>query len=160
MYKQGSGYGFHLMGNRLKQQKATKTYEVRSGSLYTQKIGTLILNMKQVCKRRRVGKGINSLPSVKAGCNSVFAHLYICEYAIVRSTRPNYIYSSKKAINRTKLSCSVSRNSQALAKKEAYLKRAAKRSKPTSSKLTHFMFWKEFTITAPRAKVRQIGLKD
>lgn len=32
LYKQGSGYG-SLMGNRLKQQQATKTYEVRSGSL-------------------------------------------------------------------------------------------------------------------------------
>lgn len=50
----------------------------------------------------------------------------------------------KKARNRTQLSCSVSRNSQALAKKEAYLKKAAKRSKPTSSKLTHFMLCKEF----------------
>ncbi|KAJ8746900.1 hypothetical protein K2173_010172 (mitochondrion) [Erythroxylum novogranatense] len=40
--------------------------------------------------------------------------------------------------------CGVSqalRNSQALAKKSAYLKKAAKRSKPTSSKLTHFMLW-------------------
>lgn len=50
----------------------------------------------------------------------------------------------KKARNRTQLSCSVSRNSQALAKKEAYFKKAAKRSKPTSSKLTHLLLCKEF----------------
>lgn len=53
------------MWNRLKQQEATKTYEVRSGSLYIKKMGTLIRNMKEVCNSR-VGKGINSLPSVKA----------------------------------------------------------------------------------------------
>ena len=35
MYKQGSGYGFPLMGNRLKEQEATKTYEVCSGSLFS-----------------------------------------------------------------------------------------------------------------------------
>lgn len=38
----------------------------------------------------------------------------------------------------------MTKNSQALAKKEAYLKKAAKRSKPTWSKLTHFMLCQEF----------------
>ena len=52
MYKQGLGYG-SLMGNRLKQQEATKTYEVRSGSLYTKKMGTLVRNMKKEQESRR-----------------------------------------------------------------------------------------------------------
>lgn len=68
------------MGNRLKEQQATKTYEVRSGSLYTKKMGTRFRNMKQVCNRR-VGEGINSLPSVKAH-PGVFAHLYICDCSL------------------------------------------------------------------------------
>lgn len=84
MYKQGLGYG-SLMGNRLKQQETTKTYEVRSGSLYTQKMGTLVRNMKKVCNRR-VGEGINSLPSVKAH-SGVFAHLYICDCSIDLAAR-------------------------------------------------------------------------
>ena len=53
---------------------------MRSGSLYTKKMGTLVRNMKKVCNRR-VGEGINSLPSVKAH-SGVFAHLYICDCSI------------------------------------------------------------------------------
>jgi len=87
------------MGNRLLKQQhrqPSKTYEVRSGSLYTKKMGTLVRNMKQVCNKR-VGEGINSLPSVKAHPGCVFAHLFT--YAIVRSTwLPSYeIYSYQKS---------------------------------------------------------------
>ena len=72
------------MGNRLKEQQATKTYEVRSGSLYTKKMGTLVRNMKQVCNRR-VGEGINSLPSVKAH-PGVFAQFLVATDSIAGST--------------------------------------------------------------------------
>lgn len=64
------------MGNRLKEQEATKTYEVCSGSLFSK------YERKKFARDPRD----HSLPSVKAVCNSVFAHLSICEYAIVRST--------------------------------------------------------------------------
>lgn len=83
-----SAAGMHIEEIRLQLffcvncETSSKTYEVRSGSLYTKKMGTPVRNMKQVCNRR-VGEGINSLPSVKAhpGC-CVFAHLYICDCSL------------------------------------------------------------------------------
>ncbi len=134
------------MGNRLKEQQATKTYEVRSGSLYTKKMGTLVRNMKrrlqQESRRRDQQSSFSKGPS---RCLRPPLHMRL--FARPGCPVTKYI-AIKKARNRTQLSCSVSRNSQALAKKEAYLKKAAKRSKPTSSKLTYFMLCKEFAITA------------